>query len=176
MVKRSEAKLTGAIIAGLLIVPATAITALAIVGSVSRAPAAQAATGTTTTTMAVAETTAATSTTEPVDKLSDDEALVEACTSEADDLLEKELDQSINGVEAAALDALREICAANGMPIAGPPAPAPIVQVVTVSGSPTSAPVSDGYTDHDQGDDDEDHDEEEDEDHDEGDDDEDQDD
>ncbi|MEN8235563.1 MAG: hypothetical protein ABFR89_11665 [Actinomycetota bacterium] len=174
--KRSGSRLTGAIAAGLLLVPATAIAALAIVGSVSRPPAAVAATDlSTTSTTGAPETSLTTSTTVTDDERTDEEAIQDACTLDAQELLEKELDASITEVEAAALDALREICEAHDLPIAGPPVPEPIVQVVSVRGPSSSSIAADDQGDddatYDDEDDDEDHEDDEDEDEDEEDDD-----
>jgi hypothetical protein len=154
------------VIAGLLLVPATAIAAVAIVGATARPPAAEAIEEATETTEAVVDTTT-TSTLVDVDGLSDAEALAKACTESAEYLIERELDESIDELEMAALDALRQICDEHGMTIAGPPEPEPIVQVVTVREAPapstTAAPDASGEDDHSEyDDDDEDHEDHED--------------
>lgn len=143
--KRSGPGLTGAIVVGLLLVPATAIAALAIVGSVARPPAAEAAIEfETTSTTTAPDTTVITTAAVVDDERTDEEAIRDACTTEAQELVEKESDGTITEVEAAAFDALREICEAHEMPIAGPPAPEPIVQIVTVAGSSSTMSSSDG--------------------------------
>ncbi|MCL1601073.1 MAG: hypothetical protein M3112_06010, partial [Actinomycetia bacterium] len=148
-------RVSGSVIAGLLLVPATAIAAVAIVGATARPPAAEAIEEVTTTTEAIDEPTT-TSTTTDVSGLTDAEALEKACTESAQELLERELDDSIDELETAALDALRQICDENGMTIAGPPEPAPIVTVVTVEDTSTTSTTdaSDTYVDGDDDDDD----------------------
>jgi len=165
------------VITGLLLVPATAIAAVAIVGATSRPPAAEAFEETTSTTQEIeAETTTTTTTTTTtnvdVEGLSGEEALREACTESAEGLLERELDESISDIETAALDALRQICDEHGMPIAGQPEPEAIVQVITVNETPqndvaTDVVETDGYDDdddydHDDDDDYDDHDDDDD--------------
>ena len=168
---RSRSRLTGAIVAGLLIVPVTAIAALAIVGTVARPPGAQAAAevAASTTSVPTLASGATTSTTPVADEAdpSDEEALIEACTTDVAGLLAKERGGAITDVESAALDALREICAARGLPISGPPAPAPIVTVVEsrpVSAAPASSDSATVHDDHDE-DHDEDHGEDDQEEH-----------
>ncbi len=110
-----------AVLIGALLVPATAIAAVAIVGATTRAPSAQAASddvGSTTTSEAV-----------PSSNL-DDDSIAEACTDGAEKLLEKEAHGDLSELETAALDALRGVCDEAGMAIAGPPAADPIIQTV----------------------------------------------
>jgi hypothetical protein len=170
-------RVSGSVITGLLLVPATAIAAVAIVGATTRPSAAEALEETTTTTEEIAEETT-TTTIVDIEGLSDEEALREACTESAEELLEREFDESISDVETAALDALRQICEEHGLPIAGPPEPEAIVQVITVKETPQDAVAvdvvasddhdDDDYDDHDDHDDDEegddDHDDEDEED------------
>jgi hypothetical protein len=162
------------VIAGLLLVPATAIAAVAIVGATARPPAAEAAQESTTTTEQTAEETT-TTTLVDIDSLTDAEALEQACTTSAVQLIEREMDETISDLETAALDALRTICDEHGIPIAGPPQPEPIVRVVTVKQAPQDTTSQDavsndeyaGHDDDDYDDDDrdEDHEDEKDEDH-----------
>jgi hypothetical protein len=73
---------------------------------------------------------------------------------------------SITDVQQAALTALREICAEQGLALPGKPVPEPIVQTVVVSGSastPSVAQGPSGYVSDDDHDDD-DHDDDEDDD------------
>ena len=97
--------------------------------------------------------------------------LTAACGPAGADLVDAESDGSITDIQAAALDALREICAQQGLPLPGPVSePVPLV-TVTESG-PTltvSSVASDHDDDHDE-DDDNDHDHDDDEDDDEDDD------
>ena len=158
-------RVSGSVIAGLLLVPATAIAAVAIVGATARPPAAEAIDEVTETTAAIEDTTT-TSTLVDVGGLADAEALEKACTESAEYLIEQELEESLDELEVAALDALRQICDEHGMTIAGPPEPEPIVQVVTVVDAPstTTTDTSDAVASDDYDDDDEyeDHDEDED--------------
>ena len=158
--KGSGSRLTASIIAGLVLVPLSAIAAVALVGAMGEAPAEETfdATSTTLVTTTTMVETAA------VEAANDDgtgeDATRQACTSDADLLIERELDGSITDLEAAALDALRQICEDADMPIAGPPVPAPIVKTVTVSKTqPTTTVPSDSSYDDDHDDDyDDDHD------------------
>jgi hypothetical protein len=161
------ARVSGSVIAGLLLVPATAIAAVAIVGATVRPPTAEAIEGVTETTEAIEDTTT-TTTLVDVEGLSDAEALEKACTESAERLIEQELDESIDDLEMAALDALRQICDEHGLTVAGPPEPEPIVQVVTVKQDPTTTTEEpDVYIDEDDGDydDDDKYEDHEDEDH-----------
>jgi hypothetical protein len=162
------ARVSGSVIAGLLLVPATAIAAVAIVGATVRPPTAEAIEGVTETTEAIEDTTT-TTTLVDVEGLSDAEALEKACTESAERLIEQELDESIDDLEMAALDALRQICDEHGLTVAGPPEPEPIVQVVTVKQDPTTTTTEepDVYIDEDDGDydDDDKYEDHEDEDH-----------
>jgi hypothetical protein len=152
----------------------TALAAAALVGSVTRAPSAEADSLDTTTTSIEVEQNESTTTT----TLDEDAAALIACTDGAAELIAAEADGSIDPLQAAALDALREICDEQGFIVAGPPEPEPIISVVNVTSSSRSATSSDQsstYTDdHDDdgeyegeyhGDDDEHEDEHEDESH-----------
>jgi hypothetical protein len=158
-------RVSGSVIAGLLLVPATALAAVAIVGATTRPPAAEAIEGVTETTVVIEDSTT-TSTVIDVEGLTDAEALEKACTESAEHLIAQELDESIDELEMAALDALRQICDEHGMTIAGPPEPEPIVQVVTVQQAPqtTTTDTSDAYVDEDHDDDEDEHHDEDDED------------
>ena len=169
--KGSGSRLTASIIAGLVLVPVSAIAAVALVGAMGEAPAAEtfdatATSSATTTTMVVEAVEAST------DDDLDEDATRQACTIDAELLIERELDGSITDLEAAALDALRQICEDADMPIAGPPVPAPIVRTVTVSENQTTTTVPSGtsYDDDHGNDHDEDDDYDENDDHDEDDD------
>jgi hypothetical protein len=117
----------GSVIAGLLLVPLTAVAAVAIVTTTSQPPSVMASDETTTSTTLVASTTTST-----IDAFADRaETLRAACEEGATKLLDKEREGSLSDVQTAALDALREVCAANDMAIAGPDAPASVVRVVT---------------------------------------------
>jgi hypothetical protein len=102
-----------------------------------------------------------------------------ACGPEGLELVERELDGAITDLEQAALDSLRQICAEEGLELAGPPAPPPVVRTVKVVDTsvtsttgdtlPDDETVSDddGQYDDDDGQYDDDHDEEDDHDEDE---------
>ena len=55
-----------------------------------------------------------------------------------------ELDGSISDIQQAALDALREICAQQGMPLPGKPAPQPITQTVILADGQPAPSIGDG--------------------------------
>jgi hypothetical protein len=68
--------------------------------------------------------------------------LVAACGQAGLDLVDGEANGSITELQQSALDALREICAQQGMRLPGKPVPEPIVQtVVSASSAP---PVTQG--------------------------------
>lgn len=126
------------LIIGLLLVPLSAVAAVALVtpsaeptepqvwemGSGEVAELALAEAPTTTADPAVFEIASA-----------DD--LAAACGDEGLQLVWKEADESITPLEQAALDSLRAICASEGYELPGPPAPPPIVKTVTVVASPS---------------------------------------
>jgi hypothetical protein len=94
--------------------------------------------------------------------------LVAACGPAGLDLVAGEANGSLTGLQQAALDALREICAQEGMPLSGKPVPEPIVRTV-VDASPALPATQDSledeseFEDHDDEDDDREADEHEDE-------------
>ena len=142
--KRSGRSLTGAVIAGALMVPVTAVAAVALVQAVST-PAVGSDTefAVSTTVTSIASTT--TTTESVLDVVADDPASIEeACTDGAEALLAKEADATLSDIETAALAALREICEEHDMAIPGPVA-TEVVRVVTVPAPTptTTAPSSD---------------------------------
>lgn len=113
-------------IIGLVLLPVSAIAAVAMSGPSAAEP---------TTTIAVATTRPAeTTATAAVAEGLTDTDIWQACVPDAASLLEKEVAGTITPIEDAALDALRAICEAEGMPLDGPPAPPPITQTVVVAG------------------------------------------
>ncbi|HLF61988.1 MAG TPA: hypothetical protein VI980_12510 [Acidimicrobiia bacterium] len=73
--------------------------------------------------------------------------LAAACGEQGLRLVEAEAGESISDIQQAALDALREICAQQGMPLPGKPIPEPITQTVVVSNAqsaPAGSPASPG--------------------------------
>jgi hypothetical protein len=91
--------------------------------------------------------------------------LIAACGQAGLDLVAGEANGSITGLQQAALDALREICAQEGLPLPGKPVPEPIVQtVVNASPAPQAAQGLEDeseFEDHDDEDDDHEEDEHE---------------
>lgn len=127
---------TISMILGLLLIPLSAVAAIALVDRSAPdidASASAVAEPISVVTPAVVATTVAGSYTNA------DLAL--ACGDDGWALVEKEAGGTINDLEQAALDALRPICEGAGMPLAGPPAPAPIVRTVRVA-KPAPAPAS----------------------------------
>ena len=115
--------LAGSVIAGLLLVPAMAFAAVAIVSSISESE----------DPVAVAEALPFFSEEDLSAVVADASALenspadlAEACGEPAAALVASELDESITDLEQAALDALRGICEDAGFSVEGPPLPAPI--------------------------------------------------
>ncbi len=126
MASRPSPKFTVSFVAGLLLIPMAAVTAVALM---SDAEPEAAAAGDTTTTVAapevrqvvfgaVGEATA--------------EDLAQACGPAGLQLVAAEADGTISPVQQAALDALRPICEGQGMALPAKPEPPPITQTVTV--------------------------------------------
>lgn len=149
--KRSGRSLTGAVIAGVLMVPITAIAAVALVQAVST-PAAGSDTefAASTTATSIAPTTTTTESVLDVvaqEPAMDPASIDEACTAGAEALLAKEADASLSDIETAALAALREICEEHDMAL---PAPVgtEVVRVVTVPApTPTTTAPSNDHAD-----------------------------
>lgn len=157
--RSSNRRLTASVITGLILVPLSAIAAVALVGVTSRPPAADALDAT---------TSAPTSTTSTIAfTLGGPAADIDsACTTDAASLVEGEITETNSELQAAALDALREICAEHGIPIAGPPAPDPVIEVVTIaSPSPATTTTTEDVVEDDHEDDDDREDHEDDHDH-----------
>ena len=70
-----------------------------------------------------------------------------ACGPEGLELVEREAEGTITDLEQAALDALRQICAGEGLELPGPPAPPPVVRTVSVVDSSSSATTDDTLPD-----------------------------
>ena len=64
-----------------------------------------------------------------------------ACGPEGMQLVSLEDSRAITDVQQAALDALREVCLQQGIPLPPKPAPEPIVQTVVVPATATASPV-----------------------------------
>jgi hypothetical protein len=92
--------------------------------------------------------------------------LVAACGQSGLDLVAGEANGSLTGLQQAALDALRGICAQEGLPLPGKPVPEPIVEtIVNASPAPLATQPSfedeSEFEDHDSEDDDHEEDEHE---------------
>jgi hypothetical protein len=70
-----------------------------------------------------------------------------ACGPEGLELVERELDGTITDLEQAALDSLRQICAEEGLELAGPPAPPPVVRTVKVVDTSVTSATGDTLPD-----------------------------
>jgi hypothetical protein len=99
--------------------------------------------------------------------------LAAACGETGMGMVAAEIEGSISAIQQAALDALREICAEQGIPLPGTPVPEPLTQTVIHADSPASSTDEGSEVGWEvEYDDDDDHDDDhEDDDHDEGDDD-----
>ena len=91
-----------------------------------------------------------------------EEALAEACGPAGLDLVAKEEAGEISDLEQGVLDALREVCAEEGMPLPAKAEPAPTEQVVIVQ--EVTSPASTGEVAHQEDDEEEEEEEEEEED------------
>jgi hypothetical protein len=146
------------VVAGTILVPLSAVAALLLTGS----PATDAA--------AVSTTSSVASAVPPQDATGTTEDgggdLKAACGPEGMGLVALEQSGGITAVQQAALDALREICEQEGIPLPGRPAPEPVTETVLVaddsSGSSTAPPSTvPGFEDDDH-EDEEDHEDDED--------------
>ena len=70
-----------------------------------------------------------------------------ACGPEGLGLIETELDGTITDLEQAALDSLRQICAEEGLELAGPSAPPPVVRTVKVVDTSAASTTGDTLPD-----------------------------
>jgi hypothetical protein len=133
--ERPSTKLTLSIVAGLVLVPLSAVLAVAIVGD-----------GTTPQAMA-SETTTAVPTPEVqqivfgavAEATTDD--IAAACGPAGEALVAAEVDGSITPLQQAALDALRPICDGLGTPLAAKQGPPPLVQTITRRVYESAAPA-----------------------------------
>lgn len=150
------------IIVGTLLVPLTALAAIWLTDPDQ---------GTEDTSAPSTAASVATATTQPTTAATNAIAadLSTACGPEGMQLVSVEESESITDVQQAALDALREVCEQQGIPLPPKPAAKPMVQTVVVpattaaSPSPGSAPTTLDDDDHD--DDDEEYEYDDDEDH-----------
>ena len=70
--------------------------------------------------------------------------LAAACGETGMGMVAAEMEGSISDIQQAALDALREICAEQGMPLPGKPAPEPLTQTVVLADSQPASSVDRG--------------------------------
>lgn len=147
----TKKSLSTSMIVGTLLVPLTAVAAVWLTGQEQSA--AEAPITNTTTSVSVVAVSDPTVVNSPVDPAAD---LEMACGSDGMQLVSLEESGKITDVQQAALDALRDICDQEGLPLPSRPAPDPIVQTVvipaatatTVAGSTsTSPPDEDQYED-----------------------------
>jgi len=143
----TKTRFTASLIAGLLLIPASAVGAFTIVSNATAeptvAPAAPPTTAPSVPTEAPATTV--TTTTVPTTEVvvaeppqASDADLAAACGPEGLALVEAEAAELLDDVQQAALDALRQICDGAGLALPGPPAPPPEVVTVTVGDAVTS--------------------------------------
>ena len=148
--KPRSSMFTISLILGLLLIPLSAVAATALISSDGESEADDAGvivvevpeTTVPTTEVLEAETVFVT---EPPTATSAD--LGAACGPEGRELVEREAEGTITDLEQAALDALRQICAGEGLELPGPPAPPPVVRTVSVVDSSSSATTDDTLPD-----------------------------
>ena len=148
--KPRSSMFTISLILGLLLIPLSAVAATALISSDGESEADDAGVivvevpenTVPTTEVLEAETVFVT---EPPTATSAD--LGAACGPEGLELVEREAEGTITDLEQAALDALRQICAGEGLELPGPPAPPPVVRTVSVVDSSSSATTDDTLPD-----------------------------
>lgn len=131
-------KLSASVALGTLLIPLSAFAASVMVKD---APPVESTTSVTSSVPPPAETVFASQVATAAD-------LQAACGVEGLGLVEAEAKLSITAIQQAALDALREICAQEGTPLPGKPAPEPITQTVVVANASSSPSVSQGSSEH----------------------------
>ena len=159
--KLARRSLSLSVIIGTLLIPLSALAAIWLTD-----PGEEGAAATSTTTTAAA--TPVTGETVFAAVGADEDDLEAACGRAGMKLVKLERKDKISDVQQAALDALRDICTQEGMPLPEAPVPDPIVETVVVTGSSqssTSTSTSVAGSSHDDDDRYEDEEDEEDEDH-----------
>ena len=134
----SRGRFTTSVVAGLMLVPLSAVAAYALVGRVQ--PAEKGMATATTTTATAAMPASQSIVVDPVTASNAD--LAAACGADGLSLVAREWNGDISDVQQAALDALRQVCAEAGLSLPDPPAPAPIVHRVTVTSPTEPAPTT----------------------------------
>jgi hypothetical protein len=142
----SRRKALAGLFGGVLAIPALALASSALFGSTEPS-----ATAADTAVETVARESNAPTTTAVTASARD---LRRACGRDGRTLVEAEADGTISAVEQAALDALRPICAAEGRPLAPPPAPEPVVVSAASRSDATTVTFDDDSDDDDSWDDD----------------------
>lgn len=122
-------KFSGSLLAGLILLPVSAVVAVALTGILTSPPAPGLPDAGGVTAAASPALPAP-----PQANLSETDVW-QACVPDAAALIVKETDGSITAIEDAALDALRSVCAQEGIPVEGPAAPAPVTETVVVPSS-----------------------------------------
>ncbi len=136
---KSGSRFSTSLIIGLLLVPLSAVAAVALVNPDAAAESEEAVAA-----EFVAETTTTAAAEEIViPEIASADDLAAACGDEGWTLVAKEADATISPLEQAALDSLRAICLSEGLELPGPPAPEAVVQTVTVVASPPPATSGD---------------------------------
>jgi hypothetical protein len=142
---------TISLILGLLLIPLSAVAATALIsnddGETGEDDAAVVVVEVPETTIPTTEAVAAETVfvTEPPTATRAD--LEAACGPEGLELVERELDGAITDLEQAALDSLRQICLEEGLELAGPPAPPPVVRTVKVVDTSVTSTTGDTLPD-----------------------------
>lgn len=140
--RRTPAKktLSLSVILGTLLVPLSAVAALVLTDTADTVG----ESGSETTTSISVPTTQPRAAVE-TNSLDDD--LAEACGPAGMELVNLEKQGSLTDIQQAALDALREVCDQEAMPLPAGPTPEPIVETVFVSDGPdaTTIPTSPAY-------------------------------
>ncbi len=136
-------KLSTSLVVGLLLVPLSAVAAVALVNPDATAEPEEAVA----VEMIVEEVTS-TTTAEAIEipEIASDDDLAAACGEQGLALVEKEAAGTISPLEQAALDSLRAICSSEAMHLPGPPAPVAVVETVTVAAAPTGGAGSDSVS------------------------------
>ena len=131
--KTGGSRFSTSLVVGMLLVPLSAVAAVALVNPDASAEPEEVAVAVvteTTTTMAAEEII--------IPEIASGDDLELACGEQGLALVIKEADATISPLEQAALDSLRAICVAEGMELPGPPAPEAVVQTVTVVAAPAA--------------------------------------
>jgi len=125
---RAKRSVTTSMVLGLLLVPLSAFAASVLIGDRAQTEPEAPAPASAPLTTPVTATDFAIETATVAD-------LTAACGETGMGMVAAEMDGSISDIQQAALDALREICVEQGMPLPGKPAPEPLTQTVVLAES-----------------------------------------